>query len=52
MTPIPNESEADSADMTESDELRYWQAASDTALREVWDNEEDAVYDLVESPQS
>ena len=30
---------------SEIEEHEYWQAASETALREVWDNEEDAVYD-------
>ena len=30
---------------SESAHVRDWLAASNTALREVWDNEEDAVYD-------
>ncbi|GDY07202.1 MAG: DNA-binding protein [Planctomycetota bacterium] len=35
----------DPQDELESGQVRDWLAASNTALREVWDNEEDAVYD-------
>ncbi len=43
----PAEREADLSNerRKELDETRLWLAASDRALKELWDNEEDAVYD-------
>ncbi|HLQ45998.1 MAG TPA: hypothetical protein VK137_14760, partial [Planctomycetaceae bacterium] len=47
---LPQPATDSSAELTEDrrkelEETRLWLAASDRVLKELWDNEEDAVYD-------
>lgn len=46
MTPTIAEDISDSHE-AELDEIRLWLLAADRVLKELWDNEEDAVYDEV-----
>lgn len=52
MSPISIEPDDESEDESESALIRDGLALSERALREVWDNEEDAVYDQLPPPQS
>ena len=52
MNPISIEPDDDSEDESEAAQIRDGLALSERALREVWDNEEDAVYDQFEPPKS
>ncbi|TXT32222.1 MAG: hypothetical protein FD138_2098, partial [Planctomycetota bacterium] len=43
--PVDREASLSDERRKELEESRLWLAASDRTLRELWDNEEDAVYD-------
>ena len=45
--PVDREADLSDERRKELRETRLWLAASDRAMKELWDNEEDAVYDEV-----